>query len=778
MKQVVAIVAFVGLAGIAPRVDDKAPFAATPFPLQQVRLLDGPFRQAMRLDEQYLLSLDPDRLLHNFRVNAGLPSSAKPLGGWEAPDVELRGHSVGHYLSALALIYAGSGDVRFKTRADLMVAELARIQQEQAKRFHRGYLSAFPEEFFDRVESRQKVWAPYYTIHKIMAGLLDVSALCGNAQALEVVSGMADWVAFRVGRLSEEQQQAALETEHGGMNEVLANLYAATGNLEYLRLAHKFDHRAIFDPLLRREDPLNGLHANTQFPKIIGAAREYELTGETTYRDIATFFWDRVVHHRSFVTGGNSDNEAFFAEDQFSKHLGPSSAETCNTYNMLKLTRHLFAWTASAEAMDFYERGLFNHILPSQDPETGMVIYYCPLRPGAWKSFSTPDDSFWCCVGTGMENHTKYGDTIYFHDQENASLYVNLFIPSTLTWAEKAVTVRQDTRFPAEDTTRLTIETERPSRFALRIRYPGWARNMTIAVNGRQEPIAVGPGSYAAIDRTCKTGDRVDVRMPMSLHIETMPDDPHVVAVMDGPIVLAGDLGRDGLEAVKRYGPSAPQIGRVKTPVVPVFIGNPNDVLTKLVPERDPLHFRSAGLAQQHDVSLRQFYEIVDQRYTVYWSRYSRDEWTARKSELAAADARHRSFADRTIDAVTVDDAESERVHGLQSGGSTDAYFEGRRTREARDGWFSYDLKLVSGRPAAVVATYRGGEGRRRAFDVLVDGKKIATESLEYHPTEALDKEYELPLDLVRGKDHLTVKFQAEPQAIAGALIELRTVTR
>jgi uncharacterized protein len=445
---------------------------------------------------------------------------------------------------------------------------------------------------------------------------------------------------------------------------------------------------------------------------------------------------------------------------------------------MLKLTRHLFAWTASAEAMDFYERGLFNHILPSQDPETGMVIYYCPLRPGAWKSFSTPDDSFWCCVGTGMENHTKYGDTIYFHDQEDTSLYVNLFIPSVLTWTEKAVTVRQETRFPVEDTTRLTIEAERPSHFALRIRYPGWARSMTVAVNGRQEPMAVGPGSYAAIDRTWKTGDRIDVRLPMSLHVETMPDDPHVVAVMDGPIVLAGDLGKEGLEAVKHYGPSAPQIGRVKTPVIPVFIGSANDILTKLVPEPGPLHFRTAGLAQPHEVSLRPFYEIVDQRYTVYWSRYSADEWTARKAELAAADARHRSFAERTIDLVTVDDAESEHAHGVQSGSSTDGYFEGRRTREARDGWFSYDLKVTSDRPSAVVATYRGGEGRRRSFDVLVDGKKIATESLDYHPTEALDKEYELPLDLIRGKDRVTVKFQAEPQAIAGALIEVRTVTR
>jgi len=781
MRVVPAVLACIGFAAVTPRVADKASLAAAPFPLQQVRLLDGPFKQAMLLDQQFLLGLDPDRLLHNFRVNAGLPSAAKPLGGWEAPDVELRGHSVGHYLSALALMYASTGESRFKERADSMVAELGRIQDAQAKRFHPGYLSAFPEEFFDRVENRQKVWAPYYTIHKIMAGLLDVAQLCDNEQALRMAARMADWVAFRADRISDEQQQRALDTEHGGMNEVLANIYAATGNSEYLRIAHKFDHQAIFEPLSRREDPLNGLHANTQFPKIIGAAREYELTGDARYRDIATFFWDRVVHHRSFVTGGNSDNESFFPEEQFSKHLGPSSAETCNTYNMLKLTRHVFAWSASAEAMDFYERGLFNHILPSQDPETGMVIYYCPLRAGAWKSFSTPDDSFWCCVGTGMENHSKYGDTIYFHDEQNRTLYVNLFIPSELKWSERSVTVRQETRFPVEDTTRLTIDAAEPVRFAVKIRHPGWTRAMTVAVNGEPVPVNSvdsGPASYVSIDRTWNRGDRVDVRLPMALRVESMPDDPRVVAVLDGPIVLAGDLGRDGLDAVKRYGPSAPQVGRVKTPAIPVFVGDAKQIVSKLVPQGAPLHFKTAGLAQPYEVSLRPFYEIVDERYTVYWSVYSPDEWRARKSETALAESRHRSLSDRTIDVVTVDDAQSERAHALKNESSTDAYFEGRRTREARDGWFSYDLGVSPDRPWAIVATYRGGEGRRRVFDVLVDGERIATESLEYHPTEALDKEYALPVELARGKNHVTVKFQAQPQAIAGPLIELRTVSK
>jgi len=764
-------------------VADKVLFRAHAFALRDVRLLDGPFKQAQKLDQDYLLSLDQDRLLHNFRVNAGLPSSAKPLGGWEAPDVELRGHTVGHYLSALALMYAATGDSRFKARADSMVGELARIQAEQAKKFHPGYLSAFPEEFFDRVDARQRVWAPYYTIHKIMAGLLDVYELCGNAQALETVTKMAEWVKFRVDRLSEEQQQRALGTEFGGMNEVLANIYAATGDAEYLRVAHTFDHKAIFDPLARREDPLSGLHANTQFPKIIGAAREYELTGDARFRDITTFFWDRVVRHRTYVMGGNSDGESFFPEEEFSKHLGASGPETCNTYNMLKLTRHIFEWSADAGAMDFYERALFNHILPSQDPATGMVLYYCPLRPGAWKSFSTPDDSFWCCVGTGMENHTKYGDTIYFHD--NDSLFVNLFIPSELTWKEKSLVVRQETKFPEEDATHLTISVKQPTRLALKVRQPAWAASgVTLAVNGdaarELQPSASG---YVTLDRDWKNGDRIDVRMPMTLHVQAMPDDPQMIAVMYGPMVLAGDLGTDGLEGVKRYGPSAPQVGRVKTPVIPAFVTDTRDlaknVTAKIAPDGStPLRFRTTALAQPHDVTLEPLYRIVDQRYTVYWNVYSPAEWTKHNTDLAATDTRRKEFERRAIDSVVVDQAQSEQAHALQSENASDGYFEGKRTRESRGGWFSYQVKVPPDRPVTLVCGYRGSEGRRRVFDILVDGEKIATETLEYHPTEQLDKEYAIPESLTRGRDRVTVKFQAHQDTTAGALIDVRTLTR
>jgi DUF1680 family protein len=759
------------------KVPDKVPPKAYPFDLQDVRLLDGPFHDAMLRDQKYLLELDPDRLLHNFRVTAGLPSSAQPLGGWEDPKGELRGHAVGHYLSACAMMYAATGDARFKDKAGYIVAELAKVKQAMpSKGYNPGFLSAYPEEFFDRVDKRIRVWAPYYTLHKIMAGLLDMYLYCDNRQALEVVCKMADWVRFRVDRLTDEQQQAALDTEHGGMNEVLANLYAVTGNPEYLRIAARFNHKRLFDQWAAGEDKLDGLHGNTQFPKVIGAVREYELTGEKRYYDIATFFWNRVALHRSFVIGGNTDGESFFPINQFSKHLGASSTETCNTYNMLKLTRLLFSLEPSAEKMDFYERGLYNHILASQDPATGMMCYYVPLRPGAFKTYSTPNESFWCCVGTGMENHAKYGDTIYFHDDR--SLYVNLFIPSELRWKDKGLVVRQGTRFPEEDTITLTFQCQQPVRLALQVRRPSWTQTgMTLMINGSKQNVTASPGSYVAVERQWKNGDTVQVRLPMSLHLEAMPDDPKVVALLYGPIVLAGDLGKEGLENARRYGPSAPQLGRVPSIAVPAFVGDVKDLLTKVKPVPGaPLNFRTNGIGQPRDVQLIPFYKASDDRYTVYWKVYSPAEWKKRKADVAAAESRRQEIERLTVDAVNVSSEQSERDHDFQGERASQGYFEGKRTREARNGSFSYRLKVLPDKPMTLVCTYVGSEGRRRAFDVLVEGEKIGTQTLEIHPTELFDVEYKLPEQLTRGKQRITVKFQALPDSTAGSVIDVRVI--
>jgi hypothetical protein len=594
--------------------------SAEAFPLSQVRLLDGPFRDAMQRDAAYLLSLDCDRLLRNFRVNANLPTQARPYGGWEAPTGELRGHAVGHYLSACSLMYASTGDARFKERADKIVAGFAECQDALgASATHFGFLSAWPESFIDRVERRQNVWAPWYTLHKIMAGLYDASQLCGNAQALGVLTNMANWVKFRVDRLPVDQMQASLQNEYGGMNEVLANLYGVTGNTDYLKAAEAFNQTSLFDPLAAGNDRLNGLHANTQIPKMIGAARQYELTGNKRDQDIAGFFWDRVALHRSYVIGGDSDHEHFFPTNEFASHLSPETAETCNTYNMLKLTRHVFSWDPTARTMDFYERALYNDILASQDPDQGMFVYLMSLKPGHFKTYSTPENSFWCCVGTGMENHAKYGDSIYFHNDQ--SLFVNLFIPSELSWPEKGLTVRQETKFPESDATRLNINAAKPVSLAMQIRWPEWSEKLSVRVNGRSQKISGQPGSYVSVSRTWKDGDRVDIQLTMKLRTEPLPGASNIVAVLYGPVVLAGELGTNGMP--KPYAGSQTQFSRVSDPVVPAFVGNAASILKNIKGPGASLVFRTKALDQPKEITLVPLYRANHERYTVYWNLVS-----------------------------------------------------------------------------------------------------------------------------------------------------------
>ena len=594
---------------------------ATPFALTEVRVLDGPFKAAMERDARVVLAVDADRLLHMFRVTAGLPTSAEPYGGWESPDSELRGHTLGHYLTAAALLYAATGDERFRERVDYIVGALAACQAAlPAQGAAPGYLSAYPEEFFTRVERRAPVWAPYYTLHKILAGLLDAYRHCGTAEALAVAERLAGWIQRRTERLNLEQMQIMLDMEPGGIDEALAELYAITRTPAHLALALRFRHEAVMDPLARGEDRLDRAHANTQIPKAIGAARKYELTGDPSLRQEATFFWERVALHRSYAIGGNSDDELFFPIDRFAQHLSPVTAETCNTYNMLKLTRHLFSWEPSATLMDFYERGLLNHILASQDPDTGMLLYFASLKPGHVKIYNTPDRSFWCCTGTGMENHAKYADTIYYHGDD--ALWVNLFIASELRWAAQALTLRQETRFPEQETTLLTLELAAPSTFAINIRWPGWAEQLTVAVNGQQVALAGAPGSYVTLERAWRSGDTIAVRLPMRLHVEPLPGADNIVALLYGPVVLAGALGTENMpdEYLKDAYTRMTATNDWPTPDVPALAGTSHAILTAIEPVAgEPLRFRTRGIGRPHDVELMPFYQLHHQRYTVYW---------------------------------------------------------------------------------------------------------------------------------------------------------------
>ena len=750
-----------------------------PFAMPDVRLLDGPFRDAMLRDQKYLLALEPDRLLHNFRVNVGLPSNAKPLGGWEEPGCELRGHSLGHYLSALSLMYASTGDAEFKRRADYIVGELAKCQSNSpAAGFHEGYLSAFPESFIDRVEQSKPVWAPWYTLHKILAGLLDANRLCDNAQALAVAEKMADWVKFRVDHISREQMQKSLNTEHGGMNDALANLYAVTGNTNYLELSAAFNQARVLDPLARGEDRLNGLHANTQIPKIIGATREYELTGDSNFLAMANTFWDSVALHRSYVIGGDSDHEHFFSTNDFAKHLSTDTCETCNTYNMLKLTRELFALAPDAAKMDFYERGLYNHILASQDPETGMFVYLMSLKPGHFKTYSTPEDSFWCCVGTGMENHAKYGDTIYFHDAD--SLYVNLFIASELSWPEKGLVVRQETKFPEKDFTVLKIKAQKPVSFAVKIRHPAWASSsLSVFVNGKPQSENSAPGSYFTLSREWHDGDKIEIHFPMSLHTEPLPGASNIVAILYGPVVLAGEMGTNAMP--NPFARNQTDFSHLPAPDAPVFVTSAEKLLSQITPVGGkPLTFRTHDIGQPRDVTLIPFYQMHRERYSVYWKLFSADEWQAHAAELAAAEANRMAIESRTLDAVHPGEQQSETDH-QQQGEKTDAVEAlGRKLRHAYDGgWFSYELKVDVAATNELVCTWWGDETGERNFDILVDGSKIASQKLLHNrPGGFWDATYAIPPELTRGKEKIVVKFQAQPGNFAGGLFDLHLLRR
>ena len=599
-------------------VADKATLKVLSFDLKEVKLLDSPFLENQRREEKWLLSIDNNRLLHTFRLNAGIASKAKALGGWEAPEIELRGHSTGHVLSGLALMYASTGNISFKLKGDSLVTELKKIQDAIDQN---GYLSAFPQYFVNRAINDGHVWAPWYTLHKIFAGLLDMYLYADNKMAFAMAKKMGDWAFLKLSGLSLLQLDKMLKTEFGGMSEVLYNLYALSGEIKYLKTAEMFYHREQLDPLADQKDVLKAHHANTYIPKIIGDARAYELQGTEKEYAIADFFWDTVIAHHTYATGGNSDNEYFFAPDSLGKHLSLRTTETCNTYNMLKLSKHLFSWTAEAKYADYYEQALYNHILGSQDPETGMVCYFMPMKSGSFKVYSNTDSSFWCCVGTGFESHAKYGEAIYFHDAAN--LFVNLFIPSEVTWREKGIQLRQETRYPESETSRVTFLSSNGEKYSLLLRYPGWATSgATVKINGSRQMTKNRPGSFIRLERKWKKGDVVEITLPMSFRLVPANDDPKIAAIAYGPLILAGEMGKEGLKESAPYADDQDDLSQLALPVnLKTGInagGKKISELLKPVGEKSPLTFQLQD-ASKEKIQLIPYYQIHGERYVVYW---------------------------------------------------------------------------------------------------------------------------------------------------------------
>lgn len=738
------------------------------FDLRDVKLLDGsPFKNAMDKDAAYLLVLKPDRLLYRFYQNAGLPVKDSIYGGWE--NMGLSGHTLGHYLSACSMMFISTGNIEFKNRIDYIVNELARCQQARKT----GYVGAIPNEdsIFGKLANGQIKtsgfdmnggWSPWYTVHKIMAGLCDAYLYCNNKQALKVVTGMADWTYNTINHLPDSLRLKMLNCEYGGMNDVLANLYAFTGNKKYLNLSYKFKDEFIMGNLAKQIDPMAGKHSNTNVPKAIGAANQYELTNNETEKTIASFFWNTIVHHHSYVIGGNSNYEYCGQADKLNDRLSDNTCETCNTYNMLKLTRHLFGWQPSSSYMDYYERALYNHILASQNPEDGMMCYFVPLRQGTHKMFSDSFNTFTCCVGSGMENHSKYAEAIYAEGKDG-SLFVNLFIPSQLNWKEKKVIIEQQNFIPETNQVKLKITCKNPTGFALKIRKPAWCKNNpVIYVNGKPVKTEMDANGYLTTSRRWVNNDIVTVDLAMDIYTEAMPDNTDRIAFLYGPVVLAAALGTTMPDPV--YG----------TPVLLTDNKNLTDWLKPV--SNKSLVFETKNIGKPNDVQLIPFYKMYNQYYSVYFDYFTNAAFAERQSAYEGEKKAQQQIEEKTIDNFRIGEMQPERDHHLVA--TEKSYTDeaiGRMGREARsENYFTFDMKVAPGISNNLLLTLIGDD-KDRKFDIFVEDVLVATEDWKGGITSKFyDKIYPIPAALIKDKTSVKIKIAANYEKTAGRIFGVR----
>jgi uncharacterized protein len=764
-------------------------FSAEFFPPAQVRIDSGPFATAIEANAAYLLAHDPDRLMAPFRREAGLPPRADSYGNWE--NTGLDGHTAGHYLSALAYMAAATGRPEFRERLDAMVAELAECQQALGT----GYIGGVPRsrELWEEIRegrihagafSLNDRWVPWYNLHKTFAGLRDAWWIAGNEQAKTSLVTLADWCEQLVSGLSDQQLQDMLRSEHGGMNEVLADVAVISGDERYLALARRFSHRAILDPLVRGEDRLTGQHANTQIPKVIGFARIAALAHDTSYASAARFFWERVVRHRSVVFGGNSVAEHFNPPEDFRGMLehreGP---ESCNTYNMLRLTEHLFLADPQAAYADYYERALLNHILSTIHPEDPGYVYFTPIRPGHYRVYSVPERHFWCCVGSGMENPGRYGDFIYARDPEG--LFVNLYMASTLTWPERGLTLRQETDFPDQPRSRLRLSLENPAPFALRLRHPGWAAaGFRVSINGETFATDSRPSSYVTLEREWRDGDLIEIDLPMETRLEALPDDSSWVAILHGPILLAAEIGRDGLTGLRagdsRFSHVAQGPLRPLDQLPALVAESPEAAVASIKPvPNEPLTFTIDGAIRPDEFTgtrLVPFFRLHDARYQMYWHFLDDETYAVEREKAAAAERDALALEAVTIGRVRPGEQQPEVEHNFRGEETQAGEWSGRRFRHGR--WFSYEFRLpeeVSG--AELLLTYWGGDDR--TFDILLNDQLLTTEHLRSpRPGQFIEVRHAIPGELLaaaRGGS-LTVKFAAHPGSMAGGIYDIRLI--
>jgi len=787
----IAAAAVPPMAGAATRADASAPAGKEPvrlFPLSAVRLTASPFLEAQQTDLRYIMALNPDRLLAPFLREAGLAPKEASYGNWESTGLD--GHMGGHYLTALSLMLAATGDEAVLKRLNYFVAELKRCQASNGD----GYIGGVPggaAAWRDIAQGKLQAdgfsvngkWVPWYNLHKLYAGLRDAYVYAGNQDARAMLIALCDWTVGLVSHLSDEQMQTMLRCEHGGMNEVLADVSEMTGQKKYMDLAIRFSHQAILRPLEDGKDQLTGLHANTQIPKVIGFKRIGDITGRRDWQKAAQFFWQTVHDHRTVAIGGNSVKEHFHDQNDFSSMIeeveGP---ETCNTYNMLKLTGLLFSGDARGSYADYYERALYNHILGSQRPHSGGFVYFTPMRPNHYRVYSQPQQGMWCCVGSGLESHAKYGEFIYAHRGD--SLYVNLFIPSTLNWREQGVSIRQSNRFPDEGSSTITVKGNKT--FTLKIRYPEWVAPgaLRVAVNGKTVAASIGADRYVSVRRQWRDGDKVDIALPMKTRLEQMPDKSNYFAVLHGPVVLAAktnpfpDEKLNFLADDSRMGhiASGAVIPLGAAPVLvddsPAFEGR-----FKPVPGR-PLTFVAPGLVEGKDgkqaTTFVPFFRVHEARYVVYWPYSTAADLAATRAKAADDEAARLALDARTIDQVAPGEQQPESDHFFKAEGGESGLAKGRHWRHATK-WFSYDLTDKKSEARALSLTYSKGDAGRR-FDILINGQLLAEVKLDARaPQQLYTVDYPIPPALVAAAGgKLVVRFVARDGSVAGGLYGLR----